>query len=163
MSTINVIVCTRPLLFVLAGGALRHVLLPFSSGSVFRRVLPLPSEAWQEFSGDLFCHAHHAHPHAPTSSGGGGLSTATNSLALLPKEGDCLISDSSVLVRGSALSPEKVTVKMAAPVVSCVSSIVVNNTVSNAVREGPIGRLHTMLLCTARVLLICHVPSGKSI
>ena len=57
--------------------------------SCFRRVLPLPSDAWSEFTGDVFCHAHGSSLTSPT--------------ALLPKEGDCLVSESSVLIRRSAV------------------------------------------------------------
>ena len=74
--------------------------------SIFRRVLPLPSEAWQEFSGNVFCH-----DHAHTSAIGGKVSTF--SATLLPREGDCLISESSVLVRKSALTPKALLVKAA--------------------------------------------------
>ena len=62
-------------------------LLPYSC---FRRVLPLPSDTWREFTGDVFCHAHGSSLHSPT--------------ALLPKEGDCLVSESSVLMRRSAVN-----------------------------------------------------------
>ena len=74
--------------------------------SIFRRVLPLPSEAWQEFSGNVFCH-----DHACTSAIGGKVSAS--STTLLPREGDCLINDSSVLVRKSALTPKALLVKAA--------------------------------------------------
>lgn len=82
--------------------------------SIFRRVLPLPSEAWQEFSGNVFCH-----DHAHTSAIGG--KGSTFSATLLPREGDCLINDSSVLVRKSALTPRALLVK-AANAVSGVDS-----------------------------------------
>ena len=77
--------------------------LPYS---IFERVLPLPSDGWEEVSGNFFCH-NHAHgreeddDHAPSPS----------DIKLVPKEGDCLISGDQLVVRGSALDFNKVVMK----------------------------------------------------
>ena len=75
-----------------------HVIINYS---VFKRVLPLPSDGWEELSGSFFCHTH----------GGGEEGDHTHSsdhAKLMPKEGDCLISSSQLVIRGSALDSNRV-------------------------------------------------------
>ena len=75
--------------------------------STFRRVLPLPSDGWEEVSGSYFCHTH-THGH----KGEEGDSTHPSSGAkLVPKEGDCLISSAELLIRGSVLDKNKVLIR----------------------------------------------------
>ena len=85
-----------------------------------RRVLPLPSTAWSELTGELFCHLHshngssHHHHHQQEQEEEGeedaGLGHthhhAHHHMHLSPREGDCLLSDSSVILRTSALQLE---------------------------------------------------------
>ena len=75
--------------------------------STFKRVLPLPSDGWEEVSGSYFCHTH-THSHR----GEEGDSTHTSSGAkLVPKDGDCLISSAQLLIRGSALDKNKFLIR----------------------------------------------------
>ena len=62
--------------------------------SPFKRVLPLPSESWHEFSGSAFCHAH---DHTPSQ--------------LAPREGDLLIGDSVFLLEGSSLDHNNISLR----------------------------------------------------
>ncbi|KAL5457451.1 hypothetical protein EMCRGX_G034711 [Ephydatia muelleri] len=64
----------------------------------FKRVLPLPSDAWQEFYADIFCHMDHSH--GSTSSQPPG--------TICPKEGDCLVGDDKLLVTISSLRQESI-------------------------------------------------------
>ena len=57
----------------------------------FGRVLPLPSENWQEICGNVFCH---------------GDSTLPTSDALSPKSDDCFTSDSDYVLHSSLLENE---------------------------------------------------------
>ena len=75
--------------------------------SVFKRVLPLPSDGWEELSGSFFCHTH---------GGGGGEEDDHTHLSadhtkLVPKEDDCLISSSQLVIRGTALDSNRVVIK----------------------------------------------------
>lgn len=72
--------------------------------SVFKRVLPLPSDGWEELSGSFFCHTHEGEEEGDHTH----LSDHTK---LVPKEGDCLISSSQLVIRGSALDSNRVVVK----------------------------------------------------
>ncbi len=66
---------------------------PLLPPSPFKRILPLPSDHWNEFTGNIFCHAHQqCHVNVQHSS-----------LGLQPREEDCLISKSFILLRSSAL------------------------------------------------------------
>lgn len=63
--------------------------------SSFKRILPLPSGSWEEFSGSVFCHDYH--------SKGKESALTPSSLKITPKEGDCLYSDSVLLLTDSSL------------------------------------------------------------
>ncbi|GAB1603403.1 E3 ubiquitin-protein ligase E3D-like [Argonauta hians] len=73
----------------------------------FRRVLPLPSEAWIEMSGNHFCHQHET----PGSSKKPKPSSNPGSI-LTPKSGDCLVSDLYFLANSTDLSPTALTRNM---------------------------------------------------
>lgn len=75
--------------------------------STFRRVLPLPSDGWEEVSGTYFCHTH-THGRREEESDSTHLS---NCGKLVPKDGDCLISSAQLLIRGSALDKNKVLIR----------------------------------------------------
>ena len=70
--------------------------------SSFQRVLPLPSDSWEEVSSHLFCHRHDNH---------GDGKDLSSPVKLLPKEGDCLISYDLILLRTSALDCDTITAK----------------------------------------------------
>lgn len=67
----------------------------------FKRVLPLPSDSWQEVHADIFCHLDHCHS--------GTTSRAFN--AIRPKDGDCLFGDDKLLVTASSLRQESIVVE----------------------------------------------------
>ena len=97
--------------------------------SVFKRILPLPSDGWQELSGSFFCHTHgeeevdHTH--------------LSDHAKLVPKEGDCLISSSQLIIRGSALDSNRVVKsKVQIEVHVCI---------------GAVAFASTTLLCTCRL------------
>ena len=72
--------------------------------SSFRRVLPLPSESWEEFSGGVFCHYHHR-----LGDDVEGREVVTPSaFRITPREGDCLYSMSTLLLTEKALDVRRV-------------------------------------------------------
>ena len=81
----------------------------YSLISVFKRVLPLPSESWEEFSGGVFCHYHDHHGRMNSDGGGGERSIiAPSTVNVAPRDGDCLFSVSSLLVVPSSLEAHSI-------------------------------------------------------
>lgn len=68
--------------------------------SEFERVLPLPSDAWQEFYADIFCHMDHSH----------GSPSSQPPSTIQPREGDCLVADDKLLVTISSLRQESIAI-----------------------------------------------------
>ena len=80
-------------------------MLPYTPEcSTFKRVLPLPSEGWEEMSGNYFCHNHER-------EGEGSTTIPASTAQLVPKEGDCLISSEQLIVRAAALDKNRVLTK----------------------------------------------------
>ena len=77
----------------------------FVNHSFFKRVLPLPSESWEEFGGGVFCHYHNHHGNEHSSSGGGDGDPILDPSAMevAPRDGDCLFSVSALMVAKSSL------------------------------------------------------------
>jgi hypothetical protein len=69
--------------------------------SPFRRILPLPSESWAEFSGGIFCHYHGKQK--GTADDHVGCMSTPSAIKIHPREGDCLFSASVLLVLTGAL------------------------------------------------------------
>ncbi|PVD30892.1 hypothetical protein C0Q70_10167 [Pomacea canaliculata] len=80
----------------------------FSQNSVFKRVLPLPSENWSDFADNWFCHKH---PHNTSSAQTECLDKQLNHLPkmLVPRPGDCLVGNLYLLVDGSQLCQDTVS------------------------------------------------------
>ena len=75
--------------------------------SAFKRVLPLPSEAWEEFSGSVYCH-YHGH-HGDKFKGKENVKIISPStVKIVPRDGDCLTSTSVLLVTDTALDMQHV-------------------------------------------------------
>lgn len=79
--------------------------------STFKRVLPLPSESWEEFSGGVFCHYREAKATDDDDGGDGecSLMSVPSTVKLHPRAGDCLFSTSSLLLCSSSLNWDRVT------------------------------------------------------
>ena len=79
------------------------------SFSLFKRVLPLPSESWEGFGGGAFCHYHDHHGHEHSSSGGcdgdcdGDPIFDPSSVEVAPRDGDGLFNAASLMVAKSSL------------------------------------------------------------
>ena len=78
------------------------------SHSMFKRVLPLPSEGWEEVSGNYFCHNH---THGGREGEGEDFTGISSGAKLIPKEGDCLISSDQLILRAAALDKNRFIIK----------------------------------------------------
>jgi len=83
--------------------------IPAHLGRSFRRVLPLPSDLWEEFGGSVFCHYHE---HDSGSRGDGGMSRSVESSpkrsVLVPKNRDCLANSDRFLVTDQSLDWDRI-------------------------------------------------------
>ena len=74
--------------------------------SIFERVLPLPSENWSDFADFWFCHCHGDTPKPrPT--------------CVWPKKGDCLVSNTYILVSASHVADGAVQEKKDNSILQC--------------------------------------------
>ena len=70
--------------------------------SALRRVLPLPSDSWDEFGEGVFCHYHG--DNQKCSVEGEVVYVAPAGIKLAPKVGECLISSTVLLLTEESLN-----------------------------------------------------------
>ncbi len=68
----------------------------------FIRLLPLPSDSWEEFSGSVFCHYHSHHAKGKDEDDHRTI-IAPSTFTVLPRDGDCLTSASVILLTDYSL------------------------------------------------------------
>lgn len=73
--------------------------------SAFKRVLPLPSDSWDEFGGSVFCHHHGPKESAGESSVS---VVAPSSMQLTPRVGDCLTGATVLLLTEHSLDMQNI-------------------------------------------------------